>query len=157
MTDLKETVASSLSERYRMLAETVRELARMLNEDQFWSKPFPFGNSFGHLALHLTGNLNYYIGAQIAGSGYLRDRDREFSEKDRPSKAEVLKRFDDAIALVVRSIQQQTSDDWSKGYTAVREEDAKNRFNILLRCCTHLHHHVGQMMYLANGIKTLQS
>jgi hypothetical protein len=30
----------------------------------------------------------------------------------------------------------------------MREEDADNRFNIFLRCASHLHHHVGQMMYL---------
>ena len=56
-------------------------------------KPFPFGNSFGHLVLHLTGNLNYYIGTQIAGTGYVRDRDREFTETQHLPKEEVLQRF----------------------------------------------------------------
>lgn len=155
MADLQATVASGLSERYRVLAETVRELARPLSESEFWSKPFPFGNSFGHLVLHLTGNLNYYIGSEISGTGYVRDRDREFTEKDRPSKAEVMKGFDEAINLVLQTISQQRQDDWSKDYAAAREEDARNRFNILLRCCTHLHHHVGQMTYLVNGAKSL--
>lgn len=155
MADLQATVASGLSERYRVLAETVRELARPLSESEFWSKPFPFGNSFGHLVLHLSGNLNYYIGSEISGTGYVRDRDREFTEKDRPSKAEVMKRFDEAINLVLQTISQQRQDDWSKDYAAAREEDARNRFNILLRCCTHLHHHVGQMTYLVNGAKSL--
>ena len=157
MADFHATAVSGLSQRYRMLADTVRQLAHPLNDDEFWRKPFPFGNSFGHLVLHLTGNLNYYIGSQIAGSGYVRDRDREFNEKDRPSKAEVLKRFDDAVALVIQTIEKQTADDWAKTYSAAREEDAENRFHILLRCCTHLHHHVGQMMYLANGVKSLET
>ena len=155
MADLHATVASGLSERYRMLAETVRELDRPLSEDEFWSKPFPFGNSFGHLILHLTGNLNYYIGSEVSGTGYVRDRDREFSEKDRPLKADVMKRFDQAIELVLQTISGQQPDDWSKDYTAAREEDAGNRFNILLRCCTHLHHHIGQMTYLVDGAKSL--
>ena len=156
MADLHATIVSSLSERYQMLADTIHELAAPLSDDQFWRRPFPFGNSFGHLLLHLAGNLNYYIGAQIAGTGYVRDRDREFTEKDRPSKADVLKRFDDAIALVRQTIPQQAADDWAKPYSAAREEDAANRFNVVLRCCTHLHHHVGQMMYLVNGVKILQ-
>ena len=155
MADLHAIVVSSLSERYKMLADTVRELAGQLNEDQFWRRPFPFGNGFAHLVLHLTGNLNYYIGAQIAGTGYVRDRDREFTEKDRPSKADVLKHFDDGIALVLQTINKQKEEDWSRTYSAAREEDAENRFNILLRCCTHLHHHIGQMVYLVNGLKTL--
>ncbi len=74
MNNLHATIASGLSERYSYLADRVRELAAPLSEEQFWQKPFPFGNSFGHLVLHLTGNLNYYIGAEVAGTGYVRDR-----------------------------------------------------------------------------------
>jgi len=69
MADLKATIASSLAARYTRLAGVVRELAAPLSDEQFWAKPFAYGNSFGHLVLHLTGNLNYYIGAQIAGTG----------------------------------------------------------------------------------------
>jgi hypothetical protein len=50
--------------------------------------------------LHLTGNLNYYIGAQIANTGYVRDRPREFNEPAPPSKEEALKRFDEAVMMV---------------------------------------------------------
>ena len=39
------------------------EPRRSVAEEQLWTKPFPFGNSIGHLVLHLTGNLNHYIGA----------------------------------------------------------------------------------------------
>ncbi len=153
MADLRETVASSLTERYTMLAAKVRELAAPLSDEQFWRKPFPFGNSFGHLALHLTGNLNYYIGAEIAGTEYVRDRDREFTESNRLSKDEVLKRFDAAVSVVLRAIGAQSEADWARPYTAMREEDAGNRFNLFLRCATHLHHHVGQMIYLCYELK----
>jgi len=39
-----------------------------LSNEQFWPKPYPYGNSIGHLVLHLTGNLNYYIGARVGGN-----------------------------------------------------------------------------------------
>ena len=148
MDSLHAIIANGLAERYTYLADGVRELAAPLSEEQFWQKPFPFGNSFGHLVLHLTGNLNYYIGAEIAGTGYVRDRDREFTERDQLSKAEVLKNFDRAIEVVLRAIRTQSESDLTKAYTAAREDDAVNRFNIFLRCATHLHHHVGQMVYL---------
>jgi hypothetical protein len=148
MEQLHKTIEKSLTERYTQLADLVRGMAKDLTDEQFWRKPFPFGNSFGHLVLHLTGNLNYYIGAEIAGSGYVRDRDREFTDQDRPPKAVVMKRFDQAMAVVLRALAAQSEADWSKPYTAVREEDAGSRFNLLLRCATHLHHHVGQMVYL---------
>jgi DinB superfamily len=152
MTDLNETVATSLAARYTKMAGWVRELAAPLSEDQFWAKPFPFGNSFGHLILHLTGNLNYYIGAQIAGTGYVRDRPKEFTEASRPSKEEVLGKFGDAVEMVVRTIRGQSADDWSKPYAGTGS-DAKTRFEMVLQSATHLHHHIGQMMYLGFELK----
>ncbi len=147
MTDLKQTIASGLTARYKKLAGVVHELATPLSDEQFWTKPFAFGNSFGHLVLHLTGNLNYYIGAQIAGTGYVRDRSLEFSDAARPSKKEVLKKFADAIEMVLDAISRQSAADWSKEYTAVGA-DARDRLEMVLQCATHLHHHIGQMMYL---------
>jgi hypothetical protein len=152
MGDLNDTVGSSLAARYTKLAGVVRELAAPLSEEQFWAKPFPFGNSFGNLVLHLTGNLNYYIGAQIAGTGYVRDRPKEFAEATRPSKEEVMKQFDDTLEMVVRTIRSQSAEDWSKEYTAVGL-DARDRFAVTLLCATHLHHHIGQMMYLGFELK----
>ena len=152
MADLTSTIASDLVARYAKLAAVVRELAAPLSEEQFWVKPFTFGNSFGHLVLHLTGNLNYYIGAMIAGTGYVRDRPLEFSDATRPSKTEVLKKFDQAIEIVLDAINSQSVDDWSREYTAVGV-DARNRFAVVLLCATHLHHHIGQMMYLGFELK----
>jgi len=152
MTDLNQTIAWDLATRYRKLASVIHELAAPLSDEQFWAKPFPFGNSFGHLVLHLTGNLNYYIGAQIAGTGYVRDRPLEFSDTARPSKREVLKKFDQAIEMVVATINSQSAEDWPKEYAAVGA-DARDRFDMVLQCATHLHHHIGQMMYLVFELK----
>ena len=152
MVNLNDTIVLSLAARYTKMAGWVRDLAAPLSDDQFWTKPFPFGNSFGHLVLHLTGNLNYYIGAQIAGTGYVRDRPREFSEASRPSKEEVLKKFDGAIDMVVDTIRRQTAEDWSAPYSGTGS-DARTRFEMVLGSATHLHHHIGQMMYLGNELK----
>ncbi|MGA2002402.1 MAG: DinB family protein [Terriglobales bacterium] len=152
MTDLKGTIASSLATRYLKLAGWVRELALPLSEEQFWIKPFAFGNSYGNLVLHLTGNLNYYIGAQIAGTGYVRDRPQEFTDMTRPAKEAVLKKFEDAAEMVVKTIKAQSSEDWSASYSGTGV-DAQNRFDVVLQCATHLHHHIGQLMYLGFELK----
>ncbi len=152
MADLNLTIASDLKTRYKKLAGVVRELAEPLSDDQFWSKPFPFGNSFGHLVLHLTGNLNYYIGAQIAGTGYIRNRPLEFSDTTRVAKAEALRKFDEAIGMVLGTIDSQTTEDWSKEYSGVGA-DARDRFDMVLQCATHLHHHIGQMIYIGFELK----
>ena len=152
MANLNHTMAAGFEARYKKLAGRVSELAGPLSDEQFWTKPFPFGNSFGHLVLHLTGNLNYYVGAQIAQTGYVRDRPREFAETARPPKAETLKKFDDAIDVVLRTIRSQSPEDWSKPYTAVGS-DSPDRFDIVFQCATHLDHHIGQMIYLGSEFK----
>jgi len=147
MTDLNATLVDVLADRYVANAARVRELATPIGEGQFWRKPFAFGNSFGHLVLHLTGNLNYYIGAQIAQTGYMRDRPREFSDPNPPSKEEALKRFDDAVSMVVRTIRAQFPDDWSAAYSGVGT-NSRNRLDMVLQCAAHMQHHIGQMIYL---------
>jgi hypothetical protein len=152
MADLNDTITSSLATRYLKLAGWVRELAAPLSDEQFWTRPFPFGNSFGHLVLHLTGNLNYYIGAQMAATGYVRDRPKEFSDASRAAKEEVLKKFDEAIEIVLKAIRSQSPEGWSSAYSA-SGADAKTNFEIVLQCATHLHHHMGQMVYLGFEFK----
>jgi hypothetical protein len=100
----------------------------------------------------LTGNLNYYIGARVAETGYLRDRDREFTDKQPPSKAEALRAFDRTIAMVVATIRKQKAEDWGKAYTAEREPEAADRFQIFVRCAAHAYHHVGQIVYLSREL-----
>jgi hypothetical protein len=147
MLDLASTLNSTLVDRFTTHAARIRELAAFFSENQFWQKAFPFGNSFGHLVLHLTGNLNYYIGAQIANTGYVRDRPREFTDANPPSKEEALKRFEVTVAKVVETIRSQSVDDWSRPYSATGT-GASNRLAIVLVCESHMQLHIGQMIYL---------
>jgi hypothetical protein len=152
MSTINETLSAVLSDRYGLNAARVHELAAPLNDAQFWRKPFPYGNSFGHLVLHLTGNLNYYIGAQIAKTGYVRDRPREFNDPNPPSKDEALQRFDAAVSMVRETIRAQSSDDWSAEYSGVGT-NAKTRLDMIMQCAAHIQHHIGQMIYLGYEIQ----
>jgi|SRR5208283_1624591 len=152
MSQISDAITTALAQEYRDRAANLHQWVDHLNDEQFWRNPFSFGNSIGHLVLHLTGNLNYYIGAQVAKTGYIRNRDLEFAESRRPSKSEVLHKFDDAIGMVVATIESQTEAGWTAAYTAERELEARDRFTILLRCVSHLYHHVGQIIYLSREL-----
>jgi uncharacterized damage-inducible protein DinB len=152
MDDLALTVAGDLCAYYEMVHAQTHRWVDPLSEEQLWQRPAHHGNSIGHLLLHMTGNLNYYIGARIAGTGYIRDRDREFTASERKGKAEVLAAFDRAIALVTETIRRQNADDWLRAYSAEREPEAKERFHIFLRCAGHAYHHVGQIICLAREV-----
>ena len=151
MNELARTVESELAAYFEKIAAKLHKWVDPLSGQQFWRNPYSYGNSIGHLVLHLSGNLNYYIGAQIAGTGYVRNRDREFTEADRPSKEEVVRKFDDAIKLVVDTIGQQAPENWSAAYSAERSKE-KNRFAILLSCAAHADHHLGQIIYLSSEL-----
>src|ERR1700741_3990875 len=106
MADLAQTIADDLAAYYEMVQERVHKFAGPLTTEQLWRKPYPYGNSFGHLILHLTGNLNYYIGARVAETGYVRDREREFTEPEPVPKERVFAAFDRTIAIVVETIRK---------------------------------------------------
>jgi uncharacterized damage-inducible protein DinB len=148
MSDLYSALSSALNARYAQNAARVRELGAPLSDSQFWQNPFPYGNSFGHLVLHLTGNLNYYVGTQTAQTGYVRDRPREFNDPNPPSKEEALNRLDEAVDMVQQTIRSQTPDDWSRDYSGVGAT-AQNRLDMVVQCAAHMQHHIGQMIYLA--------
>ena len=152
MAELNETVADGLAAYYEYVAADLHKWVDPVSNEQFWRKPYPYGNSIGHLVLHLTGNLNYYIGARVAETGYVRDRDREFTDKQPPSKDEALRAFDKTIAMVLATIRKQRAADWGKAYTAEREPEAKDRMQIFVRCAGHAYHHVGQMAYLTREL-----
>ena len=152
MTVVNETVAVGLAAYYEYIAQHLHKWADPLSNEQFWRKPYPYGNSVGHLVLHMTGNLNYYIGARVAETDYVRDRDREFTDKQPPPKEEALAAFDRTITMVVAAVRKQSAEDWGKAYTAEREPEAADRFQIFLRCAGHAYHHVGQIVYLSREL-----
>jgi hypothetical protein len=147
MSDLHSTISAALKDRYSRNAARITELSAPLNDTQFWQKPFPFGNSLGHLVLHLTGNLNYYVGAQIARTGYVRDRAREFSEPDPPSKVEAIRNLGATVEMVLKTIDAQSSEDWSREYSGAGA-NARTRLDMVVQCAAHMQHHIGQMTYL---------
>lgn len=148
MADLFGTISSDFASYYEYIAAHVHKWVDPLTQDQFWHNPFPYGNSAGHLILHMTGNLNYYIGTRVAETGYIRNRDREFTETAKPAKANVMNAFDQTIAMVVATIRAQKPEDWMAAYSADREPEAAERFMIFLRCAGHAYHHVGQLIFL---------
>lgn len=165
MAELATVVANTLAGYYQEIRAQVHRWVDPLTTEQIWARPFGFqsqsakaqsgkpdGNSVGHLLLHLTGNLNYYIGAQIAGTGYVRHRDLEFSDVQSRPKEKVLGDFDRAIEMVVETIRRQSPEDWTKPFTGDREPMAKDRFTAVFRCAAHAYHHVGQLIYLSKEL-----
>jgi uncharacterized damage-inducible protein DinB len=108
--ELIELTRNSLIEEFEQLRDEVRTLAEPLSEKELWSKPVEPGNSVGHLILHLAGNLNHFVGAQLGGTSYQRDREREFTDAQPPARALLLASLDEAIATVRRVVGNLTAE-----------------------------------------------
>jgi hypothetical protein len=149
--DLARLTAAEFSRYFRHLATRVERAVRSVTEEQLWTKPFSFGNSIGHLVLHLTGNLNHYIGALVAATGYVRHREHEFTDPVRYPTEELLVNFHRAVDLVVRTIESQ--DDAALATPVADQPPVQTRLGLFLVCAAHMNNHIGQMSYLVQALQ----
>ncbi|HEY7307925.1 MAG TPA: DinB family protein [Gemmataceae bacterium] len=150
-TDTTALVRTALIEELEQLRDQVRTLAEPLSEREFWTKPLDPGNSVGHLVLHLTGNLNYFVGAQLGGSGYVRDREREFTETQLPSKGDALQKLDDAVTMFRKVVSGLSAEQLAAAHPETRFGVV---MNALIHLLAHFALHRGQMSYIVRLVKS---
>jgi hypothetical protein len=63
----------------RDLNKLKEEINLYKEESNLWKIEKNISNSAGNLALHLIGNLHHFIGAVLGNTGYVREREKEFS------------------------------------------------------------------------------
>jgi uncharacterized damage-inducible protein DinB len=147
---LAEVVQDDMAAYFEHLAARIERLVGMLDHEQLWARPFGFGNSVGRIVVHLTGSLSHYIGAVVAGTGYVRDRPQEFTDPSCPPADELLRAFRETIGMVVRTLHSQGE----AGLTMpVGDcgEPVRDRFGLFLVCAAHVSNHVGQIVYLVQA------
>src|SRR6267378_3916466 len=148
--DVAELARSALVGELEQLRAAVCELATPLAEGELWAKPVEPGNSIGHLILHLTGNLNHFVGAQLGGTGYVRDREREFTETQQPARAELLSGLDAAVATFRQVVEKLTPEQLAAPHPSGRFGPT---LHALLHLIAHFALHRGQMSYIARLVK----
>ena len=148
--ELAKAVKAALAGELEMLRDAVNLLAEPLSEEQFWSRPIEPGNSFGHLVLHLTGNLSHFAGARLGGTGFVRDREREFTETAPPSKAAALAKLDEAVALFRRVVEALPPERFGEAHPDLQMGTVAHA---LVRLVAHFGLHRGQMSYIARLVQ----
>lgn len=130
----------------RDLKKLQQEIASYKTEKNIWKTDWGIANSGGNLCLHLIGNLNTYIGAELGQTGYVRNREAEFSLKDIP-RAALLKMIDDTIVVVAETMDSIKEEQLDEEYPLlVWEEKTSTKF-LLGHLVTHLSYHLGQVNY----------
>ncbi len=140
-------ITKSLRSLYnRDLDQLKTELEAYQNEENLWKSDKDIANSTGNLALHLVGNLNHFIGAHLGNTGYVRQRDLEFSLKDIP-KAELIEKVKATAAMIDSVLSQLSDEDLEKEYPLAVFESAMTTYYFLIHLLTHLGYHLGQINY----------
>lgn len=122
------------------------EIESYQNEASLWVIDQSIANSAGNLCLHLIGNLNTYIGATLGGSGYIRNRELEFSLKD-VAREELLIQIDETIDIVNQTLDKITPEEIGAEYPLLVFEQKTSTEYFLTHLTTHLAYHLGQINY----------
>ena len=131
----------------RDLTRLRQEIAAFPDEDAIWATSPGVTNSSGTLVLHLEGNLREYVGRQIGGLTYQRDRPAEFSRRDVP-QAELVARAERLHADIPTVIRALTPDALERLYPEVVLGIPVSTAQFLVHLLGHLNYHLGQIDYL---------
>jgi hypothetical protein len=124
-----------------------REIELFSDDASLWRTLPGVTNSAGNLAMHLAGNLQHYVGAVLGGTGYVRNRDAEFSRRS-GSKAEILAELDAAIKAVRGVLPGLPADRIDAPYPELVNGSPIRTGLFLCHLATHAAFHLGQLGYL---------
>lgn len=130
----------------RDLNKLKTELEAYKSEGAIWKTGQEIPNSAGNLTLHLLGNLNSFIGAEIGKTGYVRQRELEFSTKYIP-RNELVKQIEELSKTVENALESLSEEDLEKDYPQIVFDDKMTTGYFLVHLSTHLAYHLGQINY----------
>lgn len=137
----------NLSELFeRDLNKLKNEISLFREEDDLWKTSGEITNPAGNLCRHLLGNLNHFIGATLGSTGYIRERDKEFSVRD-ASRSELIAEIEKTIDAVKMSLNKLSADDLDKDYPLETNGKIVKTEQELVQILLHFNYHLGQINY----------
>lgn len=122
------------------------EIDSYQDEVNIWKTDKNISNSAGNLCLHLIGNLNHYIGMTLGNSGYIRNRELEFSLKD-ISRTKLIQQIDKTIETVALTLEKLSAEDLQREYPEQPLGYSMTTEYFLIHLFGHLSYHLGQVNY----------
>ncbi len=142
------SVANELPKLFeRDLSRLRKEVAAFSSDEMLWQTLPGITNSAGNLALHLEGNLREFIGRQLGGLDYQRDRPLEFSLRGLTRAA-----LDERLAALTATIPPVVAALTDARLSATFPENVLGEPLTTRHFVIHLHghltYHLGQINYL---------
>lgn len=130
----------------RDLQKVIGEINLYKSDEDLWKLREGISNSGGNLALHLIGNINHYFGANLGKTGYIRERDLEFSDKD-VSREIIIEKLERTITVLKESLESLSDEDFQNIYPENLGGRTQATFGVVIHLLSHLNYHLGQINY----------
>lgn len=122
------------------------EISQYTDETNLWKVDGAISNSAGNLCLHLIGNLQTYFGSVYGNTGYVRDREKEFSDKDVP-REQLLVMIDQTEAMLKQVLPSISEEQLEEDYPMPVFDHAMKTRYYFIHLTVHLGYHLGQINY----------
>ena len=122
------------------------EISLYKDPGKIWLLSGSISNTPGNLCLHICGNLNHFFGAVIGNTGYIRERDQEFSNRNL-SREELFGAIEETKIMIGKIFDDLTQDDINKIYPINKFGENVTYGFIFSRLVSHLSYHLGQINY----------
>lgn len=130
----------------RDLENLIKELEAYPLENQLWFITKGINNSAGALTLHIVGNLQHFIGATLGNSGYQRNREAEFGDRNIP-RTELITSINNTINVVSETLSNLENSVLHTNYPIEVFGEPISTIKFLIHLHGHLNYHLGQVNY----------
>jgi len=131
----------------RDIRKLIEEVNLFRNDEDLWRTQGSVKNSSGNLVLHIVGGLNHLIGATLAQTGYIRDRDQEFIRKGVERK-DLVAQLEELIPMINETFNALTQERMEAEYPRFFDKPNTSTNYVLVQLLLHLNYHLGQVNYL---------
>ncbi len=141
-----EAVLKDLIELYERDLNRLEKELELTPDEVLWATHGQISNSPGNLFLHLTGNLQHFIGAVLGKTSFIRDREGEFSKKGLP-KSELEAELVATKRAVLDTLPKILPEQLHGNYPIELFGKPMTTQNFLIHLNGHLNYHMGQINY----------
>jgi len=130
----------------RELDKLASEINSYPDENKLWLASGEISNSAGNLCLHLLGNLNHFVGATIGKTGYVRNRDSEFSSTG-VTRQDLTASIEKTKTAVMETLQNLPDESFEENFPVEKHDKVVKTDFMLLHLLAHFNYHLGQINY----------
>jgi hypothetical protein len=135
----------------RELQTFIKEIEAFPSDDSIWHTRRGVTNSAANLALHVSGNLQDFVGRVLGGTSYVRNRELEFGQRE-GTRAGIVAELRTTIDVIQSTLPNVSEETMAADYPMPFHGKTLPTGVFLVHLAAHLAFHLGQAGYLRRVI-----